>query len=364
MAAGKGGDFGTTLGNILIPQTMQNLREAPLRQREIEKEQTQDEALKVIQNMIRLGAPMPAMQKVGALAFPEAAAARAQATLYPVTPKPLILGKDQRAVIEDKTQPAGFRELIGVIPDAPKVPMVGDLREFQQGDQKVYEEYTPKGWVRKSTGAAFAPKETKAPKTIADIFTERFGTSVPNGYKPVIGPDGQPTGDVAPLAGGPAAIGPKGLPLAYKQQMAGLDTLEQAVTAFRDKFAGSPAVADDNGKIVQPATSGTGTEAWGEDAGALDAMYTQIMLAVKNAEQAGALDQGMLNVMDTMLRKPTGALSPFQNNDYTKGQIKTILEGITRKRANIQKAFNSGAFDEDGTPQRGASGVWSAVEIK
>lgn len=123
MAQGKGGaDFGTTLGNLLIPQTMAAMQTYPLRQKEIEKAQTQDEGLKVLQNMIRLGAPMPAMQKVGALAFPEVAAAKARENIYPTPPKPMLIGKDQRAFIEDKTQPNGLRELIGAVPDMPKVP--------------------------------------------------------------------------------------------------------------------------------------------------------------------------------------------------------------------------------------------------
>jgi hypothetical protein len=85
--AAKGGDFGTTLGNILIPQTMAGLQNYGLKEKAIQQQQTQDEALKVIQNMIRLGAPMPAMQKVGALAFPEQATARAQEVVYPSAPK-------------------------------------------------------------------------------------------------------------------------------------------------------------------------------------------------------------------------------------------------------------------------------------
>lgn len=162
------------------------------------------------------------------------------------------------------------------------------------------------------------------PKSIAEMFKEQFGGDVPSGYVPMTGADGVPTGDLRPAAGGPADIGQKGRPQAYKQQMAALDTLETTVKNLRDRFAE------------------TGTEMFNtEKAGDLDSLHTQFLLGVKNAEQLGALDKGAIDVADRLIKTPTGVGASFTANSYIRKQIGNYLDQLGRKRADLKKAFGA-----------------------
>lgn len=146
------------------------------------------------------------------------------------------------------------------------------------------------------------------------------------------------------IQGGPADVGQKGLPQAYKEAKAGIKTLRGSLKAFRDKFAGTPARIDpETGKMV-PATSGTGTEMGGASAGELDNMHTQILLGTKTAESLGALDKGAMDVAEKMVRNPTGFLSPFQRNSYTTAQIDSYLKYLDEKEANLDQSYQAGTW--------------------
>lgn len=136
--------------------------------------------------------------------------------------------------------------------------------------------------------------------------------------------------NLVPIPGGPADIGQKGLPQAYKEAKAGIETLRGSLKAFGDLFAQ------------------TGTEMGGENAGKLDNLHTQILLGTKTAESLGALDKGAMDVAEKMVRNPTGVFSPFQRNSYTKAQIDSYLKYLDEKEANLDQSYQAGTWRPPG----------------
>lgn len=175
------------------------------------------------------------------------------------------------------------------------------------------------------------------------INFEPMNDSAPAGYR------NTPEGNQEAIPGGPADIGQKGLPQAYKDASAGLNTLEAALNAFSDTFEGRPAKVDPvTGAVIEPAIPGTGTEVGGAGAGKLDTQHGAIVLGVKNAEQTGALDKGSVEFIENMVRKPTGWDSVLQRNSYTSAQLKEAKNYVKQKRADLDRAYQAGTWRPPG----------------
>lgn len=123
------------------------------------------------------------------------------------------------------------------------------------------------------------------------------------------------------IPGGPAEVGQKGTPQAYKAQIAGLDTLSKTLDSFSTLY------------------NKTGGEVgYTADAGDLDTKYAQILFGVKQLEQTGALDQGSVDVIKGMLAKPTG-MGGVIPQAYIKRQIQGVKDYLSTKRGALQDAY-------------------------
>lgn len=270
---------------------------------------------------------------------------------------PFNLGPNERRF-------AGGKEIAAnIVPQKPDTFKVGQTREFQRGGAKVTQEFDGKTWNDIAEGPAFAPREGQSAPTgyrfkpdgsleaiPGGPATKPDSATAPSGYR--YGADGK---SLEAIPGGPADIGQKGLPQSYKMAKTGLKTLKSSVKAFRDMFAGTPEVRDPNtGKVIKPATKGTGTEIKGKDAGTLDTMHTEILLGLKQAMQLGTLDKGAMEVAERFLRRPTGPMSVFQDNDYTTAQVDQFISYLDRAAADLDDSFQKGTWKppgEEGVPE-------------
>lgn len=174
-------------------------------------------------------------------------------------------------------------------------------------------QYVNGQWVK--VGGSRADTNTSAP---------------PSGFREgALGPDGKPT--LEPIPGGPADIGQKGLPQKYKDATAGLNTLKATVNKFKAAFEKN------------------GTELFNtEGAGDMDSKYAQILFGVKNAEQTGALDKGSVDVIQGMLKKPTGLAAGVTLNKYFDAQIKSVVDYIDQRRKDLDNAYKNQGVDIEG----------------
>jgi len=146
--AAKGGDFGTTLGNILIPQTMAGLQNYGLKEKAIEQQQTQESALGALLRGLQSGQsggpqmPMIAQQKLAALADPETAKARAIVSVFPEPPK-IMTKKDDESIVSMGPGGSNLQTIApSIAKPAPKAdlvtikPVAGPTRSYNAATQQ------------------------------------------------------------------------------------------------------------------------------------------------------------------------------------------------------------------------------------
>lgn len=336
-------------------------------QREQTQKQTEDYGLKVLQNMQRLGAPMPAQQTVGNLTFPEVAKARLQESLFPAPPKIMTKNDDQSIISlsSDGTSKT-------LLPSIPK--MVEPKR------------YTVNGNLVDENGKIVfaAPKEDK-PKSIADVFRNKFGSGIPENYQPVLGPDGQPTGATKPITGSvadPEVIEQKrvrdlqaSLPKAQGAFNGALSELDKTIGIVDEVLAPE----SDTGLGDVTGFGGTGVGSLftlpGSDATKVQAKIDQLkgraflsgLATLKAASPNGSTGLGATSETEgKKVQDAQAALNQAQSAEDFKAALKEYRKALVEAKANIANTFReefAPAFGAGRPMQAGASGGWSAVEV-
>lgn len=173
------------------------------------------------------------------------------------------------------------------------------------------------------TGYRFTPDGNLAAIPGGPADKPNDASPAPAGYRKTA--DGR---SLEPIPGGPADIGQKGLPQAYKDQKAAFENMEGTIKEY-------------DSLLKQ-----TGTEYWNSTkAQRLKSLQTQMMLGMKDIAKTGTLDASTMTVMETLIPDATsfGAnMNMLSGSARAKANLDELSGYVSRARAATDRAYGAG----------------------